>query len=227
MKPFEFPKPTLLAAKLSDYLEQAVPEKYFASDLLISYMTSMKERNGYVRGMKFRPIGYDGEYVWTITASSGGRPTGNFILVPVSKLGKRCTELSEARKGEGVVILPQATKGGYALAREGDGIYINRVQWKRGVVQRGMIPTLKTSGSDVGVVVKDKDDLITIRRLTPRECWRLMGWKDEAIDKVIKMGISDTQMYKLAGNSIVINCLTSIFLRVIPTIKREIILLKF
>ena len=82
---------------------------------------------------------------------------------------------------------------------------------KRGVVQKSMIPTLKTSVSDVGVVVEDKDELINIRRLTPRECWRLMGWSDERIDVAFSSGNSDTQLYKQAGNSIVVNCLTSIF----------------
>ena len=48
-----------------------------------------------------------------------------------------------------------------------------------------MIPTLKTSCNDVAVVVKDPNELISLRRLTPRECWRLMGWKDEDIDKVM------------------------------------------
>lgn len=48
-----------------------------------------------------------------------------------------------------------------------------------------------------------------IRKLTPKECWRLMGWKDEQIDKV--KGISNCQLYKQAGNSIVVNVLEAIF----------------
>jgi len=47
--------------------------------------------------------------------------------------------------------------------------------------------------------------------LTPRECFRLMGWKDSEIDKAFSSGVSDTQLYKMAGNSIVVNCLTKIF----------------
>lgn len=53
-------------------------------------------------------------------------------------------------------------------------------------------------------------DDIGIRRLTPRECWRLMGWYDDEIDKVIKH-FSDTQLYKMAGNAIVVNVLEAIF----------------
>ena len=49
-----------------------------------------------------------------------------------------------------------------------------------------------------------------IRKLTPRECWRLMGFADEDFDKAQAAGISNTQLYKQAGNSIVVNCLTEI-----------------
>ena len=48
-----------------------------------------------------------------------------------------------------------------------------------------------------------------IRKLTPRECWRLMGFKDKYFDRV--KGISNTQLYKQAGNSIVVDVLKYIF----------------
>lgn len=54
-----------------------------------------------------------------------------------------------------------------------------------------------------------------IRKLTPRECWRLMGFSDEDFDKAKAAGISDTQLYKQAGNSIVVNVLEGI-LRNLP-----------
>lgn len=50
-----------------------------------------------------------------------------------------------------------------------------------------------------------------IRKLTPKECWRLMGFRDEHIDRVKELGISDSQLYKQAGNSIVVNVLYYIF----------------
>ena len=53
------------------------------------------------------------------------------------------------------------------------------------------------------------DNHFRIRKLTPRECWRLMGWKDEQFDKI--KGISNAQLYKMAGNAIVINVLEAIF----------------
>lgn len=52
---------------------------------------------------------------------------------------------------------------------------------------------------------------LKIRKLTPRECFRLMGLGDEDIDKIINSGISATQQYKMAGNSIVVDVLEGIF----------------
>ena len=49
-----------------------------------------------------------------------------------------------------------------------------------------------------------------LRRLTPRECWRLMGFKDEQFDKAKEAGLSDSQLYKQAGNSIVVDVLEQI-----------------
>lgn len=50
----------------------------------------------------------------------------------------------------------------------------------------------------------------TVRKLTPRECWRLMGFTDEDFEKAQEVN-SDTQLYKQAGNSIVVNVLMAIF----------------
>lgn len=50
-----------------------------------------------------------------------------------------------------------------------------------------------------------------IRKLTPTECWRLMGWKDQEIQQVKDIGMSDSQMYKQAGNGIVTNCVELLF----------------
>ena len=49
-----------------------------------------------------------------------------------------------------------------------------------------------------------------IRKLTPKECWRLMGFTDEDIEKAQAVGISNSQLYKQAGNSIVVPVLEEI-----------------
>ena len=58
--------------------------------------------------------------------------------------------------------------------------------------------------------VSENKEKVRIRKLTPRECYRLMGFSDEDFDKAKQVN-SDTQLYKQAGNSIVVNVLEEIF----------------
>lgn len=50
-----------------------------------------------------------------------------------------------------------------------------------------------------------------LRKLTPKECWRLMGFSDRDFEKAKNAGVSNTQLYKQAGNSIVVDVLYYIF----------------
>lgn len=56
----------------------------------------------------------------------------------------------------------------------------------------------------------DSNKQYRIRRLTPRECWRLMDFTDEQFDKAKSVGLSNSQLYKQAGNSIVVGVLEQI-----------------
>ena len=73
-----------------------------------------------------------------------------------------------------------------------------------------------TKGTSNAITTVQKDNYVVeppfrIRKLTPRECFRLMGRRDDDIDKIQQAGISNTQQYKMAGNSIVVNVLEAIF----------------
>lgn len=100
----------------------------------------------------------------------------------------------------------QATKLGYAIAEEGDSINLEQPNSKtrRGRVGKQMANTLTTSCNQA--VVQN----YRIRKLTPKECWRLMGFKEEQFEKAEKV-CSNTQLYKQAGNSIVVNVMEEIF----------------
>lgn len=52
---------------------------------------------------------------------------------------------------------------------------------------------------------------VRLRKLTPRECFRLQGVREDKIDTLLNAGISDSQLYKLAGNSICVDCMVGIF----------------
>lgn len=58
-----------------------------------------------------------------------------------------------------------------------------------------------------------------IRKLTPKECWRLMGFADADVEKAQSVGMSNTQLYKQAGNSIVVPVLEGVLRSLI--LKRE------
>ena len=89
-------------------------------------------------------------------------------------------------------------------------IACKEVEVKSPVVQIDSIPTLKTSAADIGVVVEDEDKLVAIRRLTPRECFRLMGWSSYDFMR-LEGKISETGLYRLAGNSVVVSVLKAMF----------------
>lgn len=79
--------------------------------------------------------------------------------------------------------------------------------WK--VNREELSPTLRAEKVCAGTVVKT-DLKYRIRKLTPKECWRLMGFSDEDFHKAAEVN-SNTQLYKQAGNSICKNVLVAIF----------------
>ena len=106
------------------------------------------------------------------------------------------------------------TKLGYADAYEGDGITLQHLVGKhraRGRVQKERAPTLMTGGECVGVVVRDEDGFLTVRRFTPREAYRLQGFPDWAIDRIMELGQSEAAMYHEAGNSLGVPMMREVF----------------
>ena len=83
-----------------------------------------------------------------------------------------------------------------------------------------LAPTMQTcgGGNREPKIVEPK---FLIRKLTPRECFRLMDVDDKDIDKIQAAGISDSQQYKLAGNSIVVNVLTEIFRKLLVDTQND------
>ena len=96
-----------------------------------------------------------------------------------------------------------------AEATIGDSINLSYPESKtrRGRVGKGVAQTQTCSQQQV--VVTGNAGAPRIRRLTPKECWRLMGFDDEDFEKARAVN-SDTQLYKQAVNSIVVNVLEAI-----------------
>ena len=104
------------------------------------------------------------------------------------------------------ILVREATKQGYAVADVGDSINFSHPNSKprRGRVGKNIANTLLTS-DEQGVVLSD----YKIRKLTPRECWRLQGFPDWAFDKAQAVN-SNSQLYKQAGNSVTVNVIEEI-----------------
>ena len=100
----------------------------------------------------------------------------------------------------------EATKQGYTEASVGDSVNLSHPNSKtrRGRVGKQIANTLLT-GESQGVV----EPSFRIRKLTPRECWRLQGFPDWAFDKAQEVN-SNSQLYKQAGNSVTVNVIKEI-----------------
>jgi len=122
------------------------------------------------------------------------------------------------------VAVREATKQGYAIARGGrDSVNLSqpRSKTRRGRVGVDMANTLDTSCNQ-GIFVEISPELkvyavwypkkqcyIAIRKLTPKECFRLQGWTDDYFEKAEFVN-SNSQLYKQAGNGVTVNVIEAI-----------------
>ena len=145
------------------------------------------------------------------------------------------TLTSQDRHG---IAIREATKKGYAVAEPGDSVNISfpDSETRRGRVGKQTANTLLT-GEEQSVIIDDTfseqfggvkihketaptlragrsglktNDGLRIRKLTPLEYWRLQGFTDEQFYKAKNDGVSDSQLYKQAGNSVTVNVIDAI-----------------
>ena len=117
----------------------------------------------------------------------------------------------------------EATKKGYSEAYAGDSINFSvpNSKTRRGRVGRGVAQTLDTSCNQ-GIFVQVSEELtvyaiwyekyqcyIVIRKLTPKECFRLQGWTDDYFEKASFVN-SDSQLYKQTGNGVTVDVVYAI-----------------
>ena len=205
------PQPIPLKLRLKDMLEKEVDKKYYLSEAQMKQLQTAKYDS-----MSIERVNTEDDICNTITTMGGGNREP-MIAKPINSRDydglKDVSPTLQARdyKDPNWVYLPEATEQGYAKAYEGDGVYINRPHQKRGVVQKEMIQTINTRPTnELGVVTNN----LQIRKLTPRETWRLMGFDDEDFDKAQEHQ-SNSALYKQAGNSIVVQVLEKILERIL------------
>jgi len=172
---FQFPKEEHLNKRLKDVLESDVDDKYFLSEDKIELISNWNSRQNPLRDNM-----YEGNEVASCLLARGdGNEHGGMKLLKVKS----------------------ATSKGYEDATEGDSINFSvpNSETRRGRVGKGLAQTLDTACNQATI------QNTRIRRLTPRECFRLMDFPD-----TFTWPVSDSQAYKQAGNSIVVNVLYKI-----------------
>lgn len=92
---------------------------------------------------------------------------------------------------------------------EGGGLEPKIMEAK--IIKKGNYSPSNHNASSIVNRESVKNQEYRIRKLTPKECFRLMGVGEREIDMLLKSGISNAQLYKMAGNSIVVDVLYHIF----------------
>ena len=113
-------------------------------------------------------------------------------------------------QNSGVLYIKEATKKGYKEAHEGDSVDLGFAgsNTRRGRVFAGVAHTVDTANTH-GIVMRGG----RVRRLMPRECFRLQGFSEDQIDKILAI-TSDAQAYKQAGNSVTVTVIEAIGRRI-------------
>lgn len=182
---YKFPKGFTLQKRLKDYLEPKVDDKFYLSEKMMKYIT---ENNLHWTGNNGKSL-INKTIASTINTGEGNRraDASNFI----SKELPDNFDLKALRKF-----------GIYGNSQGGSVFDISQLS-----------PTLTTKSSMNWNVLIDEtikiNDILKIRKLTPKETWRLMGIVDEDFEKA-KQHNSNSQLYKQSGNAIVVDVFQAI-----------------
>lgn len=194
---FKFPEPFDNGIRLKDILEDKVDEKFYLSDDKVQKFLSNFNQS-------------------ELPVTTRNSDTVSTIRATYYKNGERnvCENIENGNGYEGVVESNNVKQIGNIS--EGNSSWGNP-QTGRIYSVEGICPTLNTCGggqSEPKIVCgidKSNNHPIRIRKLTPRECFRLMGFSDQNFDAAKNAGISNSQLYKQAGNSIVVDVLYYIY----------------
>ncbi|MCP4163955.1 MAG: DNA (cytosine-5-)-methyltransferase, partial [Deltaproteobacteria bacterium] len=217
---FNFPKKQHLTKKLKDVLEDNVDEKYFLSEKMVNGLISKTEDSGYInQDTQASQVHSKSKASPTVSAGTHGYAQG---YVKVKSATKKDVWIADYRNDEGLRIRKDGISPCMTARRHSEKDISTMPALVGTACNQGVItepinatyrhafegfkgyndlsPTIKSSEGSGNQILLNK-----IRRLTPRECFRLMDFPD-----TFKWTVSDTQAYKQAGNSIVVNVLAEI-----------------
>lgn len=218
-----FPQPFDTGIRLKDVLEENVDEKYYLSEVATRKFKLFSESKGTdikVAGSlnpdknvqdRVRVLDIDGlsqglratDYKDPVKIVSGIDKSINdtSTIEYVNCITAREDRGVSNRKSDGTAILEQVGQI-YGTEKEPNP------QAGRVYSSECLSPTLDTcsGGNRMPKIIQNLCAYIRIRKLTPRECYKLMGLTFEDCDKAAEIGVADTHLYKQAGNGIITNC---------------------
>ena len=196
---YKEPKQVAIPVLTPDRAEKRQNGRRFKTDGEPMFTLTAQDRHGVVVENKVKQVGN-----LIDTESFGGNPHRGRVY-DISGISP-CLNCMGGGGLEPKIKVKEANSQGYAEAEIGDSVNLSHPNSKtrRGRVGKQIANTLLT-GESQGVVEPD----FRIRKLTPRECWRLQGFPDWAFDKAQEVN-SNSQLYKQAGNSVTVNVIAAI-----------------
>ena len=220
-EPFEWPTPIPLDKCIADILEEQVDDKYYLSEEIQKRFKITNQNKNIIGTTKpdFRTIGqrdlvYNKEGIMgALVATDYKQPKQIAEINQVGMLDIKGNEQVRRVYGDnGISPTLNTMQGGN---RQPKIVEVERTPLKflnrNGKKTDGDYTFCVDTCHTGGIKEHYSDGNFRIRKLTPRECFRLMGMRDSDIDKIQEAAISNTQQYKLAGNSIVVDVLEAIF----------------
>lgn len=191
---YEFPEPSPLQLRLKDMLDDEVDEKFYLDSMKEYFIKHSFESEEKGNGFRFAPhVKKNANVAKTVTTRAGARMDDNFVVDVECEEDIFKFDSTNKMIQEGLTI--DDTQG-----FDGTRYYDN------------VSPSLKASRSGLKTLTNN----LRIRKLTPKECWRLMGFADEDFYKAEAVN-SNTQLYKQAGNSIVVDVIEKIYEKLFET----------
>lgn len=238
---YNFPLKKELKLRIKDIVEKNIDKKYYLNEetqkrFFEKYMYKInKEHQNELIKIGNASI-YEKSQAGTVYHEDGISPT-----LCAGTHGYAMGNILEKSLNNKMYQLPHGSNNGGIKAKDGISPTITTANWQYNnllleeptiAASRGRNPE-NTSDRTVGAPTEQmlefnkngtsntlttvqKDNYLVepefrIRKLTPLECWRLMGFNDEDFYKAKNSGLADTHLYKQAGNSIVVNVLEAIF----------------
>ena len=198
---FRFPVEEHLTNRLKDVLEEDVDDKYFLSENTLSTLINNQRFN------KYKPIENFNTESSCITSNSGKVVnSNNYLKIGTWRTHKDGQGFREIEDGSGQPVNQTLDTGCQ------QGVILPLFHWGKGKEnermvydKKGISPCMTSAMGMGGGYTPSIIQQYKIRRLTPRECFRLMDFPD-----TFTWDVSDSQAYKQAGNSIVVNVLYKI-----------------